>query len=175
MMTISERLGIPDSQAFHKGLSACSSCSERNKLVITHMGWKDISGYQETCSRNIHQFPLLDDCTVVLLHGRIILDDDDRIFSGTNTAVRIKGSKTLTICSNTAVAWNPAPCCWEADACLRAYDGECRRLGIGNVREEKKASWWRKIGEQAGLLKSTEERKVQAMFESIEANTRSYK
>ncbi|KAI1443219.1 hypothetical protein F5Y02DRAFT_420279 [Annulohypoxylon stygium] len=174
-MTISERLEILDSQAFCEALSICDSRDERMKLVTAHMGWKDVSGYQETSSGNIHQFPVVDDCTVVLLHGRIMLDDDDRIFSGTNTAVRIQGSKTLTVCSNTAVAWNPAPCCWDVDACMRAYNGECRRLGIGNVREEKKSRWWKKLGEQAGLVKSAEDRKLQAMFESIAANTRSYK
>lgn len=149
-MTIVEQVNVPDPHAFRRGLARCDPIVEKAKFIATHMEWDSVPGFAETISHtgsNKLSVPLFDDCTIVLLHGRMQLDDDERTFTGTNAAVRAKGSKTLSIVDNSAAVWYPAPCCWNVENCYFATQGKCKRLGIGNVREVKKAkrSWWRRF------------------------------
>ncbi|KAI1207727.1 uncharacterized protein F4807DRAFT_434371 [Annulohypoxylon truncatum] len=170
-MTITESAEIPDLQALQEGLAECESTGNSGfEFIATHMGWNPSSGYTQTPSGAKTQFPLYNDCTVVIPKGRVMFDDDERIFSVTNTAVRVQGSKTLVVYGDSTVAWNPSPCCWDesiCSLCSLAPQGQCRRLGIGNVRERKEEnpSWWRKLGKRAGFLKTSKDEEALIKFD----------
>lgn len=124
------------------------------------MQWDGVPGFMQTESRAgvgcSVSSPLFDDCTVVLLYGCMRLDDQDTVYTGANTVARVRGGKTLTVLANSAAVWYPSACCWDIDECHLALGGQCRRLGIGNVRaptererkiarREKRRGWWNKF------------------------------
>ncbi|KAI0836959.1 hypothetical protein F5Y06DRAFT_298197 [Hypoxylon sp. FL0890] len=168
-MTITERVKIPDRQAFNAGLARRDSLVEKAKFVAAYMEWDSVPGFAQ-CKTRIAggcsvSPPLFDDCTVVLLHGQMQLDDDERTFTGTNVAVRVQGSKKLKIIDNSAAVWYPAPRCFNVENCHFAAQGQCRRLGIGNVREVKKVkrSWWRRF---TGLGRTSRAATLDAVYNS---------
>ncbi|OTA66151.1 hypothetical protein K449DRAFT_463180 [Hypoxylon sp. EC38] len=150
-MTIVEQVNITDPHAFRSGLTRRDSLVEKARFIAGHMEWDSVPGFGETFSSgggtNKLSVPLFDDCVIVILYGLVQLDDDKQAFAGTNVAVRAKGANTLKILTNSAAVWYPAPCCWDVERCHFATQGNCKRLGIGNIREVKKAkrSWWRRF------------------------------
>ncbi|KAK6953089.1 hypothetical protein Daesc_005389 [Daldinia eschscholtzii] len=141
-MTILGKADVRDRKVFREGLVSRTDLTEKVKFITTYLGWDSTPGFSETESRDgapcEAEVPLPDECVVVLLHGQMQLDDDERVLTGTNVAVRTRGSKTLKILTNSAAVWYPGICCWDADDCYLATKGQCKRLGIGNVREAKK-------------------------------------
>ncbi|KAI2775225.1 hypothetical protein F4815DRAFT_487433 [Daldinia loculata] len=154
-MTIVGKADVPDRKAFREGLNSRNELSEKAKFITAHLGWESIPAYSETESHDGGpcevSAPLPDECIIVLLYGQMQLDDDERVLTGTNVAVRTQGSKTLKILTNSAAVWYPGMCCWEGDECFLATKGQCKRFGIGNVREVKKKpkksawSWVKKL------------------------------
>ncbi|KAI1803078.1 hypothetical protein F4811DRAFT_572389 [Daldinia bambusicola] len=144
-MTIVGKADVRDRKVFREGLVSRTDLAEKAKFITSYLGWDSTPGFSETesgdgdggcCEAAV---PLPDECVIVLLHGQMQLDDDERVLTGTNVAVRTRGSKTLRILTNSAAVWYPGICCWDADDCYLATKGQCKRLGIGNVREETKA------------------------------------
>ncbi|KAI1103006.1 hypothetical protein F4804DRAFT_311278 [Jackrogersella minutella] len=147
-MAILEAAEVPEPQAFEEGLLRCNSLVEKAKFVAAHMGLENPPGFAETQGHGTKIFmPMYDDCTIVLLHGKMKLHKDEHAWTGSNDVVRVRGCKTLTVLSDSAAVWYPAPCCWDSNYCFLATKGQCRRLGIGNVRKmrEEKRSWWGKL------------------------------
>ncbi|KAI0382398.1 hypothetical protein F5Y04DRAFT_45702 [Hypomontagnella monticulosa] len=159
-MATLEAAPVPDPDAFSEGLARCNSLTEKAKFITAHMQWDGIPGFMGTESHKGEgcsvSSPLFDDCTVVLLYGRMQLDEEEPIYAGTNSVARVQGGKTLTILGNSAAVWYPSACCWDVDDCHLALGGQCRRLGIGVVREptererrqakrEKRKGWWNKF------------------------------
>ncbi|KAI1469301.1 uncharacterized protein F4812DRAFT_324893 [Daldinia caldariorum] len=152
-MTIVGKADVRDRKAFREGLVSRTELVEKAKFITSYLGWDSTPGFSETesprdgggggCEAAV---PLPDECVVVLLYGQMQLDDDERVLTGTNVAVRTRGSKTLRILANSAAVWYPGICCWDADDCYLATKGQCKRLGIGIVREEGKTD--KKKGEK---------------------------
>lgn len=153
-MVITENVRVPP--AFREGLARCNSLNEKLKFITAQvynpvafhralatmltysyqMGWDGEPGFAEATSGGCKAtMPLFNDCTIVLLHGRMQLDDDERTFIGDNAVVRAEGSKTLTIIDKSGAVWYPAPCCWDVNECHLSLKGQCKRLGIGKVRQ----------------------------------------
>ncbi|KAI8963447.1 hypothetical protein F5Y11DRAFT_365038 [Daldinia sp. FL1419] len=167
-MTIVGKADVPDRKAFREGLVSRDDLVEKAKFIsqcanatffhLGQLGWESEPGFSETESGDGGtcevSAPLPDECVVVLLHGQMQLDDDERVLTGTNVAVRTQGSKTLRILTNSAAVWYPGMCCWDPERCARATKGQCKRLGIGNVKVKKsKKSPWSWVNKKLGLGK----------------------
>ncbi|KAI1136509.1 hypothetical protein F5Y05DRAFT_391543 [Hypoxylon sp. FL0543] len=171
-MTIVEIVKVPNLPAFRAGLARDDEIDEKVRFITAHMNWDSVPGFTHAVTQGATGWsPLFDDCTIVLLHGYMQLDDDERTFAGTNTAVRVRGSKTLKILGESAAVWYPAPCCWEVEGCYRSTLGQCNRLGIGNVREVRvKRSWWRRFTGAGKTRRATRDEIIDACFEFSRRN-----
>jgi hypothetical protein len=103
-----------------------------------------IPGFAETkgAGTKIH-CPLPDECTVVLVKGSIRLDDERKNITEKHVGLQTKGSKTLTVLSDSTVIWFPSVCCWDTSECALVRNGQCRRApGTTIPRDPENPMQW---------------------------------
>lgn len=102
-------------------------------------------GFSQSSVGAIGSSPLPNKCTVVLLEGLFLLDDENEITTDTFMAFDIEGSKTIIIGPRTTVVWFPSVCCWSSSDCALARKGQYRRIpGVVISRDPKNPMWWEK-------------------------------